>query len=208
MKSVNRAGKQECARRLPEAIETAIERAKVKPGEDRYKKLLELARRIKGLRGVNCGDRSLMKRIVLAWNAKSCHAATGRYLAELPKAFLRRLQGVTTPTGTHFAQFVDAASRLPTPRCAVFYEDKPALVLLVKLCSSLDDNASGNGFPLSVRQARDAVGGSRSDVHRMLQRLETDQVIRVVEKGVRGTTQGKATTWEYVGDKQVQGPNQ
>jgi hypothetical protein len=181
---------------LPADVELAIERSKVRPGDDRYRQLFDLARRLRALPTFKPSG-PLLQWIAREWNSRGCHRADGRWLDQLPGQLALALRRVKQPKGAGFAGLVAQAKRLSPPACAARYADKPEQVLLVKLCLVLDRHAGGEPWPLSVRLAQQAVGTSRGDAHRMLQELERDGVIILASKGRQGPASRQASTWRF-----------
>lgn len=96
-----------------------------------------------------------------------------------------------------------AAQEKPLPPEAARYDDSPQLQLLVALCCELQ-RLAGTGIPfLSCRDATRVLGmdpqKQAMTVHRWLQGLARDRIIRIIERGTAGVAGGKAMRFKYLG---------
>lgn len=183
--------------RLTPELLRVVELARCLPGEERYQRLMNLARRVSGL--PEKPDQRTLRLMLDAWNTSSGHPATGRWKARLWSDFRRYLKGVRVPLGTTIRDAVRMARVRKAPAWTARYAYKPELVLMVKLCAKLSEISTGGVFPLSVRTAAEAVVTSRTDAARMLDQLRGDGVLEMVEKGKQGSRSRVASTWRYRG---------
>jgi hypothetical protein len=172
---------------LSEKLWKAIQETLPKGPGERNRAVLALARRLRGLPEFVNGGPANAEPVLSVWFRQALPVIRSKNYAETLREFCGAWKGVRFPTGDGFLPFaLWKADQRGEHRSAKKYS-KPretSLRRLVGWLAELDRIMSGR-FWLATRDAGELLGVGKSTATRMMQRLRSDGVLRLIESGTR-----------------------
>jgi hypothetical protein len=173
---------------VPQAAIDAIEATLPDGPGKRNRKVFDLARRLKGIAGMDTAP-SMLKAIVVEWHRRALPVITTKAFAETWNDFQIAWKRVKQPHRTKVQDAYQAARRaLPAS-----IDESVDLGVLAAMCRNLSPAAGGRPFYLACRTVQELFGVSRMTAWRWLQALQFYGVIEEVKKGTLNPR--RATTW-------------
>ena len=175
---------------VPPAAVEAIEATLPDGPGQRNRKVFDLARRLKGIAGLDTSP-AMLKAIITEWHRRALPVITTKDFAETWSDFQTAWLAVKTPHGTTVQAAYQAARRAPLQ-----LDDNEDLGILAALCRNLSAAVGGKPFYLSCRMVEKLFGVSRMTAWRSLKALQFYGKIECVKKGTLKNHQ--ATTWRFI----------
>jgi hypothetical protein len=160
------------------------------PGQ-RNRRVFELARRLKGMTGLNTSP-EMLKAIVTEWHRRAMPVIRTKELAETWSDFQTAWLNVKCPWGTKVRAAYFAARQAPS----IPLDDNTELGVLAAMCRILGENTLDRTFFLSCRTVEELFGVGRMTAWRWLQSLRFYGVIEPVKIGTKKDR--RATVWKYL----------
>ena len=179
-----------------ESIDTAIRESLPSGFGKRHRQVFELARALKAIPALADADVRDLKPYVRRWHKLAKPSIKTKPFEETWIDFLHAWPRVKFPKGEEpMANILTLARISDPPECSIQFE-QPKLRLLVSLCRELQRAVGDGPFYLSCRTAGRLVGVGHLTAWRWLSLLESEQILRVVEKG--NATTKRASRFRYL----------
>ncbi len=179
-------------------VQEAIERTlPIAPGQ-RNRSLLDLARMLWAIEGLDTGMANL-RGIVKRWHAGCVHTITTKEFDQTWIDFVRAWERKKWPKGQTVLALVEEAKRRPLPKAALFF-DSPRRRLLVALCAVLQEKMGDDVFYLSGPDAGKCVGLTPKCAWEALNAL-CSPMAQVLKLECRGKPGGKRSNrYRFISD--------
>lgn len=182
------------------SIEEAIKKTLPKEIHTRHRKIFDFGRELKSMPEYTEADPKAFRSVVERWHKKALPRIETKEFEETWIDFLKGWTKVKWKIGeSPMAQIFETAIQLEPPKIAAEkYPDHSKLKILASLCRELQRAAGKNPFFLTVRTGARLLSVKPMTISRWLFLLESDGILRTVEKG--GTTENprKATRFRYI----------
>lgn len=168
----------------------------------RNRKIFAFARELKSLPEFSEIDPMRLKYIFQEWHRRALPKIKTKEFTESWIDFLKAWQRIQFSVGeSKMTQVVEKARCSPIPPIALEkFPESPDLQRFIRLCRELQREAGNGGFFLSCRKAAELFEVKPMQIHRWFFLLESEGVIRTLEKGGTAKNPRKASRYKYLGN--------
>ncbi len=165
----------------------------------RHRKVFDFARALKSMPKYADADPTAFREIVRRWYKMALPNIRTKEFEETWIDFLKGWEKIKYKIGEGvLAEVLERARALPTPAMAMeLYPGDKKILFLVRLCRELQASAGDDPFFLSARTAGRLVDVSAMMASRYFFLLESDHILKIVEKGGTAKNPRKATRYKY-----------
>jgi len=183
-------------------IEKIIQKTIPKEIGTRNQKTFTFARELYSLPEYFGIDPRLLKKIVQAWHKQALPNIRTKEFEETWIDFLKAWPKITSKIGEEpMSKITKKAFRQKPPKIAQEkYPDNPQLQIFVSLCRELQRQAGESSFYLGCRKAAELLHTNPMQINRWFFLLESDGLIKTVQKGGTAQNPRKASRYKYLGN--------
>ncbi|MFH1613803.1 MAG: bifunctional DNA primase/polymerase [Planctomycetota bacterium] len=184
------------------SIEEAIKYTLPAEIHTRHRKIFDFGRELKSMPEYSEADPKEFRSIVKEWHKRALPKIQTKEFEETWIDFLKAWAKIKWKIGeSPMAQIFEKAIQLEPSEIAVEkYPEHAKLKILASLCRELQRAAGRNPFFLRVRTGASLLSVTPMTISRWLFLLESDGILRTVEKGGTRENPRKATLFRYIAD--------